>query len=131
VAGHRAAIQAWDLFGTGWVRNQILSVRALKSGLLVPGRGGEPLAGPIVGTGAGSVGSIPDGDRPASDLPISGLKPPSSSKDCEQALRLRHSRCQQIKQCSLIEHRHVELASLVELGPCLFSGNHVTCLFAD
>jgi hypothetical protein len=53
------------------------------------------------------------------------------SANCEQVLKLRRSRCQQIKQSSLIEHRHVELASLVELGPCLFSGNHVTCLFAD
>jgi hypothetical protein len=39
VVRHRATIQAWDLFGTGWERNQILQVRALQSALLVPGGG--------------------------------------------------------------------------------------------
>jgi hypothetical protein len=49
------------------------------------GEGGEPLAGPNVGAhhGAwrGPCGSVPDGDCPASGLPISDLKPPPSSKD--------------------------------------------------
>jgi hypothetical protein len=99
------------------------------------GEGGEPLAGPNVGAHHGAWrGLLWLGPRRRSPCLRSAnirLEAPRPRKIVNRALRLRRSRCQQIKQSSLIEHRHVELASLVELGPCLFSGNHVTCFFAD